>query len=84
MKHDIVFGRAVDLKDSMENKMEGLEIQIRKWEHRVSHFLQREAAKGLSPIKEKIKKIGKNTKSKVGKIKGGWKIINKAITAEKI
>ena len=64
--------------------MERLEIQIRKWERRISHFLQRGAAKGLSPIKEKIKKIRKNTKSKVGKIKGDRKIIKKAITAEKI
>ena len=38
----------------------------------------------MSPLKEKIKKIGKKTKLKVGKIKGGRKITKTNITAGKI
>ena len=68
----------------MRNKVERLEIQIKKWERRVSRFIQKGAANSLSQLKEKIKKIGKNTKLKVGKIKGGCKITKTNITAEKI
>ena len=38
----------------------------------------------MSPLKEKIKKLGKKTKLKVGKIKGGCKITKTNITAKKI
>ena len=31
-KNDVIYGRSVDLKDSMENKVERLEMQIKKWE----------------------------------------------------
>ena len=68
----------------MENKVERLEIQIKKWERRVSRFVQKGAANSLSPLKEKIKKIGKNTKLKVGKMKGGRNITKQLITAGKI
>ena len=83
-KNNIIYGRSVDLKDSMENKVERLEIQIKKWERRVSRFVQKGAANSLSPLKEKIKKIGKKTKLKVGKIKGGCKITNTNITTKRI
>ena len=52
-KHNVVYGQAVDLKDSMENKVERLEIQIKKWERRVSRFVQKGAANSLSPLKKK-------------------------------
>ena len=68
-KNDIIYRRSVNLKDSMENKVERLEMQIKKWERRVSRFVQKGAASSLSPLKEKIKKIGKSTKLKVGKMK---------------
>ena len=31
-RNDIIYGRSVDLKESMENKVERLEMQIKKWE----------------------------------------------------
>ena len=68
----------------MENKVERLERQIKKWERRVYRFVKKGATNSLSPLKEKIKKIGKNTKLKVGKIKGGCKITKTNITADKI
>ena len=83
-RNDIIYGRSVDLKDSMENKVERLEMQIKKWERRINHFVQKGAVNSLSPLKEKIKKIGKSTKLKVGKMKGGRNITKQLITAEKI
>ena len=49
-KNDILYGRTMDLKDSMENKMERLEMQIKKWEWRINHFARKGIICNLSPI----------------------------------
>merc|ERR1712240_1007902 len=61
-----------------------LQRQIKKGERRINRFVKKGAANSLSPIKEKINKLGKKTKLKVGKIKGGRKITNTNITTKKI
>ena len=83
-KNNIVYGGFADLKDSMETKIEMLQRQIKKWEHRIYQFIKKGAADSLSPIKEKINKLGKKKKLKVGKIKGSHKVTNTNITAKKI
>ena len=61
-RNDIIYIRSVDLKDSMENKVERLEMQIKKWEQGINHFVQKGVIRNLSPLKEKVKKLEKNTK----------------------
>ena len=63
-RNDIIYGRSVDLKDSMENKVERLEMQIKKWERRINHSMRIGAINSLNPLKEKVKKLGKSTKLK--------------------
>ena len=67
----------------METKIEMLQRQIKKWERRIYHFVKKEAADSLSLVKEKIMKLGKKTKLKVGKITGGHKLTDTNITAKR-
>ena len=52
----------MDLKDSVENKIERLEMQIKKWEWRINHFARRGIIRNLSPINKKSWKSEKSIK----------------------
>ena len=64
----------------METKIKRLQRQIKRWERRIYH-IGKGAADSLSPIKEKLNNLGKKTKLKIGKTKGGHRILNTNITA---
>ena len=69
---------AIDLKDSVGNKMERLEMQIKKWERQINHFAQKGIICNLSPINKKVRKSEKSIKLR----KGGGDFVKQPPTTE--
>ena len=78
-RNEIIYGRSSDLKDSVETKIERLQRQIKRWERRICN-----TGISLSPLKDKICKLGKKTKIKIVKSKGGLKVLEASLTARRV
>ena len=78
-RNEVIYGRSSDLKESVETKIERLQRQIKKWECRICN-----TEISLSPLKEKLSKLGKKTKLKIVKTKGGHKVFDASPTARRV
>ena len=74
-KNEVIHGRSANLKESVER----LQRQIKRWEHRICHIVI-----SLSPLKEKLRKLGKKMKLKIIKTKGGHKVLDASPTAGRV
>ena len=70
----------MDLKDSVENKIERLEMQIKKWEQQINYFARKGVIRNLSPINKKSQKSQKGIKLR----KGSQGFVKQPLTTEQI